>query len=95
MNPSQPRCPYQGETSVPVNSKNPDFLSSCSRRNVEESGDGRVGTLAVLDADWSVTTKINVVGSLTLLILMSYLNQFQLLLAARSAARGHRSTSHF
>ena len=34
-----------------------DFLSSCSRRNLEESGDGRVGTLAVLDADWFVTTK--------------------------------------
>ena len=34
-----------------------DFLSSCSRRNLEESDDGRVGTLAVLDADWSVTTK--------------------------------------
>ena len=30
------------------------FLS-CSRRNLEESGDGRVGTLAVLDADWSVS----------------------------------------
>ena len=57
MTSSQPRCPYQGETSAPVNSKNPDFLSSCSRRNLGESGDGRVGTLAVLDADWSVTTK--------------------------------------
>ena len=57
MTPSQPRCPYQGETSAPVNSKNPDFLSSCSRRNLEESGDGSVGTLVVLDADWSVITK--------------------------------------
>ena len=57
MTSSQPRCPYQGETSAPVNSKNPDFLSSCSRRNLGESGDGRVGTLVVLDADWSVITK--------------------------------------
>ena len=34
-----------------------NVLLSCSRRNLEESGDGRVGTLVVLDADWSVITK--------------------------------------
>ena len=29
----------------------------CFRQNLKSSDDGSAGTLAVLDADWSVTTK--------------------------------------
>ena len=33
------------------------FFFCCSRQNLESSDDGSVGTLSVLDADWSVITK--------------------------------------
>ena len=33
------------------------FFKCCSRQNLENSDDGSVGTLAVLEADWSVITK--------------------------------------
>ena len=33
------------------------FFSAVPRQNLENSDDGSVGTLAVLDADWSVIIK--------------------------------------
>ena len=70
-----------------------DFLSSCSRRNLEESDDGRVGTLAVLDADWSVTTKyggfFDIININELSINSSYF------WPPAHLPYGHRSTSHF
>ena len=34
-----------------------EMIWCCSRQNPESSDDGSVGTLAVLDADWSVITR--------------------------------------
>ena len=68
-------------------------LLYCSHHNLESSDDESVGTLSVLDADWSVITKYR--GVFDIMNIDELSSSVKLLLATRSSAmRGHRPTSH-
>ena len=68
------------------------FARYCSRQNLESSDAGSVGTLSVLDADWSVVTKYTGVFDL--------MNIDELRLSATATVgraplpRGHRPISY-